>query len=35
MFVTGPRFSPNYDGMKIRYEEAIELDRKLVICRGC
>ncbi len=24
MFVTGPRFASNYDGMTIRYEEAIE-----------
>ena len=24
MFVTGPKFSSNYDGMAIRYEEAIE-----------
>jgi 3-hydroxy-9,10-secoandrosta-1,3,5(10)-triene-9,17-dione monooxygenase len=24
MFITGPRFAPGYDGMTIRYEEAIE-----------
>lgn len=30
MFVTGPRFSLNYDGMKIRYEEAIERAQSIV-----
>ena len=29
MFVTGPRFASNYQGMKIRYEEAIERARAI------
>jgi 3-hydroxy-9,10-secoandrosta-1,3,5(10)-triene-9,17-dione monooxygenase len=30
MFVTGPRFSLNYHGMTIRYEEAIERARSII-----
>src|ERR1700679_3738062 len=30
MFVTGPRFSLNYDGMTIPYEEAIERAQTIV-----